>query len=160
MRLKNIPKVNFYMEIIIYIKRKKTDCDYRAAVEEYAKRMSAFCRMRIMPCRDYRSLCLEKNKTNTKSFAVLCGTDTVTSPAFAEQLQALTLSGTSTIEYAICETDADYEALSDSYQKTHDKSLPLLHLSSFSPDAGLTAVLLSEQLYRAYTILNHITYHK
>lgn len=149
------------MEILIYINRKKADRDYRTAAEEYAKRMSAFCRMRIMPCKDYRALCLEKNKNgNTKSFAVLCGTDTVTSPAFAEQLQALTLNGISTIEYAICETRDDYKALSDSYQKTHDKSLPLLYLSSFSPDAELTAVLLSEQLYRAYTILNHITYHK
>lgn len=149
------------MEIIIYINRKKMNRDYLSAAEEYAKRMSSFCHMRIIPCKDYQSLSLGRNKNgNTTSCAVLCGTHTVSSPVFAEQLQALTLSGSSTIEYAICGTEADYETLSRLYAKEHDKMLPRLHLSSFSPDVELTAVLLSEQLYRAYTILNHITYHK
>lgn len=149
------------MEIIIYINKKKTDSDYRAAIEEYAKRMSSFCRLQVIPCKSYQTLSLGKSKNgNTKSCAVLCGTDTIASPAFAKQLQALTLNGSSTIEYAICETEADYKALSKLYEKEHGETLPRFHLSSFSPDAELTAVLLSEQLYRAYTILNHITYHK
>ena len=39
-------------------------------------------------------------------------------------------------------------------------NLEAFNLSSFTMSPDLTTVVLTEQLYRAYTIMNNITYHK
>ncbi len=147
------------MEIMIYVNRKKIDRDFLAAANEYIKRTSPYCRMQIKPSPHHNKQITEKsNKTMT--YAVVPGIDTIPSPALADLIQELNVHGISSIEYIICRDESDYRQLSAVYEAAHRTTLPCLCLSSFSLSEELAAVVLSEQLYRAYTILNNITYHK
>lgn len=147
------------MEIIIYVNRKKIDRDFLAAADEYIKRTSPYCRMQIKPS-PHRDKQAAGKSGRTMTYAVVPGINTITSPALADLIQELNLHGISSIEYIICRDEADYRQLSSIYEAAHGTALPCLCLSSFSLDEELCAVVLSEQIYRAYTILNNITYHK
>ena len=61
---------------------------------------------------------------------------------------ASTSSGTSKINFYI------------GYDESLTADMENFSLCSVQPSAEMTALLLSEQTYRAYTILNNITYHK
>ena len=74
-------------------------------------------------------------------------------------LEQLGLSGYSRIEFVIAEQSADTHTDGIS-RSPGDPELSIFSLSGFTMSVDLTTVILTEQLYRAYTILNHITYHK
>lgn len=134
------------MEIIIHIEKKKLDTDYSQAIAEYVKRLSAFCRVRCLYYKDFSKLSLH---TGSACFQIVPGFDTPSSEEFADMLATLTLSGYSRLEFVIGNPDS-----------TNFDSRKALSLSGFSMSDDLTTVVLTEQLYRAYTILHHITYHK
>lgn len=147
------------MEITIYVNRKKFDKDYLAATDEYIKRTSPYCRMQLKPFSNQNKSISEKTD-KTAIYAVVPDKETCSSTELATQIQKLNLHGISAIEYFICCDESDYERLTAIYKAVHNTNMPRLCLSSFSLDEELTAVVLTEQIYRAYTILNNITYHK
>ncbi len=67
---------------------------------------------------------------------------------YAARINSLTSSGTSKINFYI------------GYDESLTADMENFSLCSVQPSAEMTALLLSEQTYRAYTILNNITYHK
>lgn len=134
------------MEIIIHVESRKLDNDYKAAIEEYCKRTGPYCKIRLDLCKDFSKL---KPHTSSLVLQVLPGKQSPSSPALAEQITRWNLSGYSRLEFIITKDS---------------RTIPLdgksFSISSFSLSPDLTAVVLCEQIYRAYTILNHITYHK
>lgn len=144
------------MEILIHIEKKKLDTNYEKAVAEYVKRLSAFCRVRCIYYKDLSKLTMHNSSA---CFRVVPGRDTISSEDFAIKLEQLGLSGYSRIEFVIAEQpdDTHTDAISRS---PGDPKLSIFSLSGFTMSVDLTTVILTEQLYRAYTILNHITYHK
>lgn len=144
------------MEILIHIEKKKLDTDYGKAVAEYVKRLSAFCRVRCIYYKDLSKLTMHNSSA---CFRVVPGRDTISSEDFAIKLEQLGLSGYSRIEFVIAEqSDGTHtDAISRS---PGDPKFSIFSLSGFTMSVDLTTVILTEQLYRAYTILNHITYHK
>ena len=144
------------MEILIHIEKKKLDTDYEKAVAEYVKRLSAFCRVRCIYYKDLSKLTMHNSSA---CFHVVPGHDTISSEDFAIKLEQLGLSGYSRIEFVIAEQpdDTHTDAISCS---PVDPKLSIFSLSGFTMSVDLTTVILTEQLYRAFTILNHITYHK
>lgn len=143
------------MEILIHIEKKKLDTEYAKAVAEYAKRLSAFCRVRCLYYKDPSKLTMSDSSA---CFRVIPGIDTISSEAFASKIEQLGLSGYSRIEFVV----AQQNQISDTNETTSSDIGGLLSfsLSGFTMSTDLTTVVLTEQLYRAYTILNHITYHK
>lgn len=143
------------MEILIHIEKKKLDTEYAKAVAEYVKRLSAFCRVRCLYYKDLSKLTMSDSSA---CFRVIPGIDTISSEAFASKIEQLGLSGYSRIEFVVARqnriSDTNETASSDICR------LPSFSLSGFTMSTDLTTVVLTEQLYRAYTILNHITYHK
>lgn len=135
------------MEIIIHMDTKKIDTEYRQAIDEYTKRTSPFCKVSIKTYKNIKKINLSHN---SKKYIIVPGTETLTSPELASLIQELNLNGISCIEFIIT-TQKNLEILNDT---------EIFNLSSFSMSIDLTAVVLTEQLYRAYTILNNITYHK
>lgn len=132
------------MEITIHAFCKKTDSDYIAAIEEYSKRTSPFCRLTM---KWYKKIKAPQLNKSSKCFKLIPGKETVSSEDFCKMINDICLQGYSSIEFIISnglETDITDEFM----------------LSSFSMDNQLTAVALTEQIYRAFTILNNITYHK
>ena len=143
------------MEILIHIEKKKLDTEYAKAVAEYVKRLSAFCRVRCLYYKDLSKLTMS---ASSACFRVIPGIDTISSEAFASKIEQLGLSGYSRIEFVV----AQQNRVSDTNETTGSDigGLPSFSLSGFTMSTDLTTVVLTEQLYRAYTILNHITYHK
>ena len=144
------------MEILIHIEKKKLDTDYEKAVAEYVKRLSAFCRVRCIYYKDLSKLTMHNSSA---CFRVVPGRDTISSEDFALMLEQLGLSGYSRIEFVIAE-QSDGTQTDDISCSPGDPKLSIFPLSGFTMSVDLTTVILTEQLYRAYTILNHITYHK
>lgn len=136
------------MEIIIHTNIKKFDTDYKKAFGEYAKRTSPYCKLTI---KNYKTISQISLRKSSKKLILNSGKETISSPDLAKLIQDYNLNGFSTIEIIIpssneaCNFNFDYD---------------ILQLSSFNISTELSIVVLSEQIYRAYTILNNITYHK
>lgn len=141
------------MEILIHIEKKKLDTEYAKAVAEYVKRLSAFCRVKCIYYKDFSRLALS---ASSACFLVVPGKDTISSEEFALKIEQIGLSGISRIEFIVSKNSFDHF----SENNLADSVFPSFSLSGFTMSPDLTTVVLTEQLYRAYTILNHITYHK
>ena len=127
----------------------------REACAEYEKRLSRFCRLQITELPESNpekegELILKE--TEGYRIALCVEGKMLSSEALAEKIGKLTQT-TSKITLIIGGSDG----LSDAVKRQAD-----LHLS-FSPMTfphQLMRVILLEQVYRAFTIQNHITYHK
>lgn len=135
------------MEILIHLDTKKIDTDYQKAVDEYIKRTSPFCMVSIKTYKSFEKLTLNKS---SEKFILTTGPKTRTSPELAQMIQNINLKGISCIEFLV----------TDNFQLEKLSHVSEFHISSFSMSIELTTVVLTEQIYRAYTILNNITYHK
>ena len=145
------------MEILIHIEKKKLDIEYAKAVAEYVKRLSAFCRVKCIYYKDFSRLALSASSAR---FLVVPGKDTISSEEFASKIEQIGLSGISRIEFIIQKKSFDVLSDNNWADSTGCSDFPSFSLSGFTMSPDLTTVVLTEQLYRAYTILNHITYHK
>lgn len=134
------------MEIIIHLFSRKTDSNLRAAIHEYVKRTSPFCRVSV---KRYKKASRPVLSKGSHVYVVKPGQNTLSSPELADTINRLCVSGYSCIEFVI-----EQGLIVD------ESNNNLFNLSSFHMDNELCAVALSEQIYRAYTILNNITYHK
>ena len=133
-----------HMDINIYVNQKKINPLYQKAIAEYVKRLSPYCTLSIV-CVAGKIKCTSgKNTTNY----CISGSDTISSEDYAARINSLTSSGTSKINFYI------------GYDESLTADMENFSLCSVQPSAEMTALLLSEQTYRAYTILNNITYHK
>lgn len=148
------------MEITIYTTKKKIDTDYFSAISEYTKRTSPYCQIKLKTNQR-----LDKNipkiSSHTMYYIVTAGVDTISSVDLSKLINTLNVNGYSSIVFFICENELEKTYISDSFEASGSSDrLATLCLSSFTlePDIAITA--LTEQLYRAYTILNNITYHK
>ena len=130
------------MEIIIHIEAKKLDNNFKKAMDEYIKRTSPYCRITV---NTYKSLSKASTKKGSKVYKIMPGDSSPTSEGMAQLIQELNLKGISCIEFLIGESSLEVDNF---------------NISSFSMSVDLTATVLTEQIYRAYTILNNIVYHK
>lgn len=135
------------MEIIIHELVKKIDSSYEAAMKEYIKRCSFFCKISIKKYKKAGTAALAKDSA---VFLVCPGRSTISSEDFCKLLADIRLSGKSCIEFVtnpklLSDCHADYDEF---------------NLSSFDMSTELSVVVLCEQIYRAFTIENNITYHK
>lgn len=136
------------MNYTIYINAKKTEAAEKQAISEYTKRLSSYCKTKLIyKPSDTLPIRTEPSKNiHTRYLQILPGMETPTSEGFADILNQYGVTGTSSIVFFI-----GYPV---------DTLVPVLSLSSMEISLGLTATLLCEQLYRSYRILNHQPYHK
>lgn len=137
------------MEINLHIETKKLDKNLKLAIEEYVKRTSPYCRINIKLYKNLEKLTM---KSGSKAYLVVPGDDSPSSPELAQLINQLNIKGYSCIEFIISNPEAAYNITTNDLEN--------FNLSSFTMSPDLTTVVLTEQLYRAYTIMNNITYHK
>lgn len=142
------------MEIIIHVETKKLDKNLQLAVVEYAKRTSPFCKVTI---KLYKTLDKASLKSGSKVYNVTPGSNSPSSEGLAKLIETNNLKGISCIEFLIRNYDNN---TNDSHRDAQDSQTEDFNLSSFDLSPDLTTVVLTEQIYRAYTIMNNITYHK
>lgn len=144
---------------------------WRDACREYSKRLSAFCRFTILELNESRlpdkpsqsqidaALQTEGEKilaeiSNGSAVIPLCiEGKSISSPQLAEQIEKLSINGTSTINFVI----GSSFGLSEQVKQTGAFKLSM---SPMTFPHQLARVMLCEQIYRAFEIINHGKYHK
>ena len=109
------------------------------AINEYKKRLSRYCRIQ----------CIEIDKPSSGKahrIAVSTSGKELSSEDLAAKINKLAVSGVSDIDFIIGprQTGVDEE----------------ISMSPMDLSGGMTAVIVFEQIYRAYRILNNEPYHK
>lgn len=144
---------------------------FTAAIEEYSKRLSGYCRFEIIEVKDEKTpddpsprekeLLLEREgerieakiPQNTKIVSLCVEGKQCSSEKFAEIIDGFALGGTSRIVFII----GGSMGLSERIKKRSDIRLSF---SEMTFPHKLMRVILAEQIYRAFTIINGKTYHK
>ena len=168
------------MNITIYINEKKLNPNDEAAISEYTKRLNAYCKPVILKqkCSQEQFEAFLHNLKLPKHsiiYQIHTDSDSLSSEQFAALIQENSLQSSSNIyffigystytlkkEHLSDNTFTQTQAGSNSSESGLQNDIPInpLSLSSMSMSNGLTCVVLCEQLYRSYRILNHQPYHK
>lgn len=145
------------MHFHIYCNNKTVSAAHLEAIREYQKRLSSYCEtslsVDILP-----SIPDHVNIENCHIFILAIGISSFSSEEFAKIIMELQLSGKSHVcIYVGYNEKILYECLSVFLSKTVVRTFSLTGCSLASETL---TVLLFEQLYRSYTILQGKTYHK
>ena len=144
---------------------------YQDAVAEYSKRLSAYCKLEIKELTDEKTpegasaetekLIKEKEggrilkALDEKAYSLALSIDgkKYDSPGFAGQLEKLTLSGKSHIQFIIGGSLGLHRTVSE---RADEK----ISFSDLTFPHQLMRILLAEQIYRSYRIIHGEPYHK
>lgn len=130
---------------------------FTEAVNEYAKRIGRFASLKIIELSERRTIEEEGEEILAKASGTVVATDVKGELVSSEDLARLIKNeanyGKSEITFVI----GSSEGLSDKVKKSADKRISF---GKVTFPHQLMRVILSEQLYRAMTILNNVTYHK
>ncbi len=140
---------------------------YKDAISEYAKRLSRFCKFEIVEVNEelidpsLKNLDMVKQKEGERilskcegyKIALAINGNNISSEDHAKKIKELAVSGSSHITYII---GGSY-GLSDEVLKNVDYKLSFGKLTF---PHQLMRVVLTEQIYRAFTIIEGNSYHK
>lgn len=144
---------------------------YRDAVEEYQKRLSRYCKLEIIEVADEKTpegasalmeeqikekearRILEKLREDAFVCALEIGGKKLSSEGMADWMEKLAVNGTSHITFVI----GGSLGLHESVISRADMSLSF---SDMTFPHQLMRVILTEQIYRAFCIINGTPYHK
>lgn len=159
------------MKIAIVCVGKIKEKFYRDAIDEYAKRLSKYCKLEIIEVADEKTpdkasetvenqikekeadRILEKIKEDTFVYTLEIKGKRYTSEAFAKELENKGTYGTSNIAFVIGGSLGLHE-------KVLKRSNGSISFSDMTFPHQLMRVILIEQIYRAYRIMNNEPYHK
>lgn len=159
------------MEINIITVGKIKEDYFKKAIEEYEKRLKAYCRVNFIELKDESEgknlsdkdidIILDKEgkrileKIKERSFIIVLDIlgRSIDSVEFSKNINDIMLDGISSIDFIIG------GSLGIS-QEVKDKANYSLSFSKFTFPHKLMKVILMEQIYRAFTIINNKTYHK
>lgn len=159
------------MKITILCVGKIKEAFYRQAIEEYAKRLSKYCKFEIIEVADEKTpdkasdalemqikekeadRILEKLKEDAFVFTLEIKGKRYTSEGFADCIQKTTLQGKSHLVFIIGGSLGLHE-------KVLKRSNQAISFSDMTFPHQLMRVILTEQIYRAFRIINGEPYHK
>lgn len=127
----------------------------REAVKEYEKRLSAFCKLTVNEIKEDSLTATKAAVSSFKGFKIaLCVEgNMLSSEELAKKISTLTVDGTSDIAFVIGGSDGIAEDIKKMCQLR-------LSFSKMTFPHQLMRVILLEQIYRAFTIINNKSYHK
>ncbi len=153
------------MKYEIYIQESKKSQKFcKKAIAEYEKRLSRYCKISckfIKKEKEWESLLVKD--TGMKKLIVQPGKAELTSERLSEQIKNWEGSGIKGIMFLVPEWRE--EILADDQTKMASKTkqpimIESLILSDFTMSSNMTGMVLYEQIYRGYRILNNHPYHK
>lgn len=127
----------------------------RDAIKEYEKRLSAFCKLTVQETKEDSTNAVLPSVASFKGckIALCIEGKMLSSEELADKIESLAVSGTHDIAFVI----GGSEGLTDEIKNMCDIRLSF---SKMTFPHQLMRVILLEQIYRAYTIINHKQYHK
>lgn len=125
------------------------------AVKEYEKRLSAFCKLSIQEIKEDTLTASYSAVSAFKGYKIaLCiEGNMLSSEQLAQRIDSIALDGNSDIAFIIGGSDG----IAEETKKLCDLRLSF---SKMTFPHQLMRVILLEQIYRAFTIINHRQYHK
>lgn len=153
------------MKYEVYVQESKKSQKFcKKAIAEYEKRLSRYCKISckfIKKEKEWESLFVKD--TGMKKFIVQPGKAELTSERLSEQIKNWEGSGIKGIMFLVPEWSE--EILADDQTKMVSKikqpiMIESLILSDFTMSSNMTGMVLYEQIYRGYRILNNHPYHK
>lgn len=132
---------------------------FAEAVNEYSKRLSRYCTLKVEEVADGPDMASEAERMKKRmpegAFVITCeiGGERFSSEGFAKKLENIMVSGNGHIVFVIGGSDGlhpDITGMSDLKISFSDLTFP--HM--------LMRVILLEQIYRAFRIINNEPYHK
>ncbi len=159
------------MKISIVCVGKVKESFYRQAIDEFAKRLSKYCKFEVIEVADEKTpdkasaaledqikekeadRILEKIKEDAYVFTLEIKGKRYTSESFAECIQRTTVQGKSHLVFVIGGSLGLHE-------KVLKRSDQAISFSDMTFPHQLMRVILSEQIYRAFRIINGEPYHK
>ena len=131
-------KINIFLDT-----DKKLAAPYKAAISEYSKRLARYCKIAVY----YLELCdIKKSICKSYTIQITTGLAQISSEMMAEKFIQLANIGRSNIAFIISDTLVP----ADEY----------LSLSQLSIDNKLQTIIILEQIYRSFRIVNNEPYHK
>lgn len=124
----------------------------RDAVKEYSKRISGYARLNIKETKNDRELIPNLSKKSFKIALCVEGKQ-LSSEELASKIEAVTSLGVSEITFVI----GDSDGMGEDVKAECDLRLSF---SKMTFPHQLMRVILLEQIYRAFTIINNGKYHK
>ncbi len=145
------------MHYYIYCNQKNISKNHLLAIEEFQKRLSAYCETTLYPTTSL-SFPKDRNPNNNHFVYVQSTPSTHSSEEFSEYIKTLQNSGVSNIHILIgYSKDAFYSFVA---HITNYNIPTYISLTNSALSAETKTLLFFEQLYRGYTILQGKTYHK
>ncbi len=159
------------MKITVVAVGKIKEKFYTQAIEEYTKRLSRYCKLQIVQVQDEKTPdeASEREETQIKDregdkilralpedayvIALAINGKTYDSPGLARHMEQLMTGGRSHIAFVI----GGSLGLSDQVLSRADEKLSF---SALTFPHQLMRVILLEQVYRSFRIINHEPYHK
>lgn len=133
------------MNIQIYTHQTKMNKQCKEAQKEYEKRLSKYCKLEVIPCKDENQL-TKRLKEGTHTIKITTSKKSMDSVVFSQHLETLGVYGTSTIAFIIG---------FPTFTTTEELSISQMEFSQ-----ELLFITLLEQVYRSYRILKNEPYHK
>lgn len=134
------------MNFKIYIPIKKQTKYYKAAIAEYEKRLTRYCKTKLIQTKDSTQI---QKKLNEKAYLIQIDPKgkNYTSEEFADKIQSLANSSVSDIDIVIGPLE---------------NIIPeeIIAVSPLDLNLEIQTTMIYEQIYRAYRILNNEPYHK
>ena len=144
------------MHYYIYCKEQNITIPQKDAIAEYTKRLSAYCDIHFIPdakctvpehfsISNHQILYIEKNLSSYSSLE------------FAEQIRKFESGGKSNLHLYIGYPYTEFHKVFADY-----KDIPVMTMAISNCDLSdcTLSILLYEQIYRGYTIIQGKTYHK
>lgn len=136
------------MNIKILVNGKIKEKFAKEAIKEYAKRLSRYCKIKMIEVKSEQALL--KNVTDkTHLIAIDTDGEKVSSEELSHMIGDLGLRGKSDVTFLIGENGV--------LDGRIDKKVAI---SSMDMDLDIQGMIIYEQVYRAYRILNNEPYHK
>lgn len=159
------------MKITIFTPKHTQLSFIKSGIKEYTKRLSRYCQLKEV---EYTSIAQLQQKISDKSITILVASkyETITSEALAQTIDQIGISGNSSINFCLltAEGQKEMEQLGSSFlSSTADlleitsetpSYLTTFALSKMNLSPEISLLLLYEQVYRSYRILNGEPYHK
>lgn len=133
------------MHYLVYLIGKKVNKYYMEIIQEYQKRLSRYCRIQLIRIKDQEQL---SRKLAGREYKIVVSHrgQLISSEELADKINFWAMSNKSPIAIIIGAENV-----------TGDETLAI---SPMEMEPGLIAAIVSEQIYRAYRIINNEPYHK
>ncbi|MBN4069556.1 MAG: 50S rRNA methyltransferase [Alkaliphilus sp.] len=133
------------MKINIIVASEKLESFYKDAIQEYNKRLSSYCKIKLFQCKNTKEA--EKKIPKNSYVIQICTSSTLISSEFlATKLNSFAVSGVSNIAIIF---NFPYSSVDET-----------ISISPLKMCDGLLLTIIYEQIYRAFRIINNQAYHK